>query len=139
MSPVILVDIDGTIALRGDRSPHDHDSAMEDAVNWPIVTLCNDLQSTHKYRFILLSGRQEKYRDITEYWLDTHSLLPYRIALYMRATGDQRPDEVVKLELYNTLIKPRYPVWYVLDDRDKVVQMWRDNNLVCLQVAKGDF
>ena len=34
MKPVVLCDIDGTIALRGDRSPYDHDASMEDAVNW---------------------------------------------------------------------------------------------------------
>ena len=27
----------------------------------------------------------------------------------------------------------------VFDDRDKVVQMWRENGVPCFQVAKGDF
>jgi hypothetical protein len=25
------------------------------------------------------------------------------------------------------------------DDRDKVVKMWRDNGIICFQVAPGDF
>ena len=27
----------------------------------------------------------------------------------------------------------------VLDDRNQVVKMWRENGLTCLQVAEGDF
>lgn len=139
MKPVILVDIDGTLALRGDRSPHDHDSAMEDAVNWPIVRLCDALHKGGVFDIIVVSGRDECYRDITEYWFNTHSILPYRQHIYMRPAGDNRPDEVVKRELYEKEIHPQYKVWYVLDDRNKVVKMWREIGLVCLQVAEGDF
>ena len=139
MKPTILVDVDGTLAIRGDRSPHDHDSSMEDHVNWPIVSLCDLLHSTGKFQVVIVSGREEIYRDITEYWFDTHNILPYRQALFMRLQGDNRPDDIVKKELYEKEIKPRYIVWYVLDDRNRVVKMWRELGLTCLQVAEGDF
>ena len=139
MKPVILCDIDGTIALRGERGPHDHEQAMEDAVSWPIIKLCDVLYMSKKFDIILISGRDESYRDITEYWLNTHNLLPYRQHLFMRPLNDNRPDEVVKREIYEKEIWPRYMVWYVLDDRNKVVKMWREIGLTCLQVADGDF
>lgn len=144
MKPVILVDIDGTIALRGNRSPHDHEQAMEDHVNWPIVSIIDSVMAVdemgdNNLGLILISGREEKYRDITEYWLRTHELFSYRLALLMRATNDNRPDDVVKEELYTRFIAPHYTVTYVFDDRNKVVAMWRANGLTCLQVADGNF
>jgi len=134
----ILCDIDGTLALRGDRSPHDHDSSVEDAPNAPIVALCNLLEEDGE-NFILISGRDEQYRDVTNYWLYTHGILQGSLALFMRSRGDNRPDEVVKREIYETQIKPFVDVKFVLDDRNKVVKMWRELGLTCLQVAEGDF
>jgi hypothetical protein len=137
VTKIVLCDIDGTIALRGDRAPHDHDSSMEDAVNWPIVKLCHELANT--YPIILMSGRDERYRDVTEYWLGAHNIFPYRLGLIMREAKDSRPDEVVKRELYERHIKDKYAVLAVIDDRNKVVKMWREIGLTCLQVAEGDF
>lgn len=137
--PCILIDIDGTIALRGDRSPHDHDSSMEDAPNWPIINLLNTFIISAYRPHILISGRDEKYRDVTEYWLATHNILSHRHGLFMRPTGDNRPDEVVKEALYRQHIEPHFEVQYVFDDRNKVVAMWRRLGLTCLQVADGDF
>ena len=139
MRKVILVDIDGTIALRGDRAPHDHDSSMEDAVNLPVVKIIDATVKQMGFPLILLSGRQEKYRDVTEYWLGTHNLFPYRHALLMRCTGDDRADEIVKEEIYRSVVEPTFAVYAVFDDRAKVVAMWRRIGLTCLQVAEGNF
>ena len=57
----------------------------------------------------------------------------------MRKEGDNRPDEVVKEEIFNENIRGNYSVRFVLDDRSKVVDMWRQLGLKCLQVAEGDF
>ena len=135
---IVLCDIDGTLALRGDRAPHDHDSSMEDAVNWPVVKACNAFHAAG-YGVLLISGREEIYRGVTEYWLGTPGLLKYRLGLIMRAEKDNRPDEIVKRELYEQKIQPHYQVGLVLDDRNKVVKMWRELGLTCLQVAEGDF
>ncbi len=139
MKPIILVDIDGTIALRGDRPPHDHDSSMEDAVNWPIVRICDALYKSGQYDVMLMSGRQEKYRAVTEYWLFRQEILQYRLDLLMRKTGDERSDAEVKRELFERHPYLRRRVWAVFDDRNPVVSMWRSLGLTCLQVAEGDF
>ena len=60
--------------------------------------------------------------------------------MLMRAEGDFRPDEQVKRELYETRVLPAFGhATYVLDDRDKVVRMWRSLGLTVLQVADGNF
>lgn len=139
-NPVVLVDIDGTLALRGDRDPHDHMASMEDAVNWPVVKLCEQL--SHAHRILLVSGRSSKYRSVTEYWLWRHGLMDLLnySSLCMRAEGDDRPDDECKQDMYERIIEPFYgKPFLVLDDRNKVVKMWRELGLTCLQVAEGDF
>jgi hypothetical protein len=59
--------------------------------------------------------------------------------LFMRKTGDIRSDDIVKREIYETHIKPEWNVVCVLDDRQRVVDMWREIGLTCLQVDYGDF
>ena len=137
--PAILVDIDGTIALRGDRDPYAHEHAMEDAVNRPVVEVVNALVFKYAWRVILVSARKEKFREITEYWLWRHTVLPYRDALLMRADDDQRADQHVKRDIYFSLVEPTYAVQMVFDDRDRVVKMWRELGLTCFQVAPGDY
>lgn len=140
-TPAILVDIDGTIALRGDREPHDHEASMEDAVNWPVVKVITSTWMGQDWLIVLMSGRQEKYRDVTEYWLWRHGIFacPVRPPLFMRATKDQRKDSVVKRELYEACVAPYFDIQVVFDDRQSVVDMWRELGLTCFQVAKGDF
>ena len=57
----------------------------------------------------------------------------------MRANGDYRADDVIKAEIFQEHILPRYSVAAVVDDRNRVVNMWRSLGLICLQVAEGDF
>ena len=139
-TPVILVDVDGTIALRGDRDPYDHSVAMEDAVNWPVVWTVEALAKQKQWRIIIVSARDEEFREITEYWMFRHGIMEDRLALLMRPHRDPRADAQVKYSLYNEHIAPQYDVQVVFDDRDKVVHMWRFHlNLPCFQVAPGDY
>ena len=57
----------------------------------------------------------------------------------MRKSSDSRGDQIVKSEILEKEILPKYNVKLVLDDREKVVRMWRDKGLTCLQVDWGDF
>jgi hypothetical protein len=55
----------------------------------------------------------------------------------MRKIGDFRPDEVLKKEWLDEVGPENIKM--IFDDRDKVVKMWRDNGITCLQVAPGNF
>jgi hypothetical protein len=57
----------------------------------------------------------------------------------MRKRNDFRKDFEVKREIYEAQIANRFDVLCVFDDRQQVVDMWREVGLVCLQVAAGDF
>jgi hypothetical protein len=135
-----IVDIDGTLALKGDRSPYDWARVGEDKPNAPVIAVVQAL-ICRGYEIRYLSGRMEQCRDATIDWLREHvasASLP--TDLLMRPDNDFRPDEVLKRELYEAHIKGRYEVMGVIDDRAKVVRMWRDEvGLICLQVAPGEF
>lgn len=132
----IICDIDGTLALMQGRSPYDttrYDEDMVDKVIREIVSIFRD----EGYLIILCSGRGEPSRRSTEKWLvDNEVPNDY---LFMRPTGDNRSDFIVKQEIYDRYIKNKFAIKFVLDDRDQVVKMWRSNGLKCLQVAEGDF
>jgi hypothetical protein len=85
-----------------------------------------------------MSGRSKQARAGTSVWIAEHIGVPGE-ALLMRAAGDDRPDELVKRELYERHVAPRYSVTAVIDDRMKVVRMWRELGLTVMQVAEGDF
>lgn len=92
---------------------------------------------TGDHEIVFCSGRPEEYREVTEQWLKDHNL--YFGHLFMRSKGDYRPDNLVKEILLDFDILPQFEPQFVLDDRQQVVNMWRNRGLVCLQCAPGDF
>ena len=134
----VLVDIDGTLALRTvSRSPFDWSRVGEDEPNPPVIELVQLVHRAGLHKLILMSGRDEVCRRQTEIWLDAQAV-PFD-ELHMRAAGDNRKDFIVKKELYRRHVKPRFEVAFVLDDRQQVVRMWRGLGLPVFQVAEGNF
>lgn len=138
----IIVDVDGTLAQNaGKRHVYDFVSAGGDVPNVPVVTTVKALQSGDKrvpIVVLVVSGREDQYRDVTETWLSQVADVPYN-TLLMRKTGDRRHDDIVKEEIYHNEIEGKYNVLVVLDDRTRVVNMWRRMGLTCFQVAEGNF
>lgn len=131
----IIVDVDGTLALMNGRGPFDWHRVSEDYPNQPVHDLLSGL--TKPDRWIFVSGRDAVCRAETERWLDKY--LGVSAPLFMREAGDSRDDRIVKREIYEREIKGKFNCLYVLDDRGKVVRMWRDIGLPCFQVADGEF
>lgn len=134
----ILVDIDGTLAHipEGGRSPYDGTRVHEDIFDETVASIVARYRDWGGY-VILMSGRKSEYREVTEKWLGHHRF-DYDY-FYMRADGDDRNDAIVKDELFEKYIAGKFNVDFVLDDRNRVVDMWRAKGLKCLQVAPGDF
>lgn len=135
----IIVDLDGTYALMGDRSPYDAARCEIDTLNTVVHSVVQGYVGLDPSRNVVLcSGRQSDFREQTERWLATNNIA--YDALFMRASGDARKDNIVKRELFDNHIRHHYNIDFVLDDRNQVVDMWRSElGLVCLQVAEGDF
>jgi hypothetical protein len=134
----VLVDVDGTLAIRGRRSPYDWSRVGEDQPNPAVVELVQTIAAAGRHRIVVMSGRKEQSRRQTELWLDAQGI--EFVELIMRDDRDDRPDHRTKADLYRRFVAPRYEVAFVIDERDSVVRMWRDVfKLTVCQVADGDF
>ena len=131
----VIVDMDGTLALMGDRSPYDVSCCDLDLPNYPVLETVQKLQDSKT--IIIMSGRTDDGKEKTEFWLQKYAVKYQHI--YMRAAGDMRKDSVVKQELYEKFIRDKFNVSFILDDRQQVVDMWRGLGLTVFQVAEGDF
>ena len=137
LPPAIICDIDGTLAMIKDRSPFDASKCEQDLLNEPVAEIVKTYAALGN-QIVLLSGRQDEHRYQTEAWLAKYKI-PYDLLL-MRATGDRRKDAVIKREIVERQLLGEYFIRFVLDDRDQVVEMWRNElGLACLQVNYGDF
>lgn len=137
LPPVVLVDIDGTVALMSGRSPFDMSRVDEDAPNPAVISAVRAMHAAG-HGIVFCSGRDDSCRAQTQAWLDLYVGVPYE-ALFMRAEGDSRKDAIVKREIFDREIRDRWRVVGVFDDRQQVVRMWRALGLTVFQVAEGDF
>jgi predicted kinase len=131
----IIVDMDGTLSLLNGRSPYDASKCDRDLANQPVLDTVLLWQQT--LQVIIMSGRTDDCRPQTEQWLAQYGVKP--TGVFMRATGDQRKDSIIKQELFDRHILGKYNIKFVLDDRNQVVDMWRSLGLTVFQVAEGDF
>jgi predicted kinase len=124
----IICDLDGTLALFGNKNPYERDfenDTLNDAVADLLYRIdrCNFDGIGNFTRIIFVSGRKEDFRGVTRKWLDDKGFNIY--PLFMRGFNDSRKDFIVKQEIYETEIKDKYNVKFVLDDRNQVVELWR--------------
>lgn len=135
----IIVDLDGTLADIGHRLHH----VQSGRKNWPaffktmhLDTLniwCCELMVAMKqagFRIAIVSGRPDDYKDVIQAWLKQHDV-PYD-ELHLRKAGDFRKDDIVKREILHAHFD-KNEILFVVDDRESVVKMWREEGLVCLQ------
>ena len=141
---IVIFDIDGTLADVSERIHH----VRKKPKNWPaffegiaqdkaihsMVRLCNLLYASG-IRIVLCSGRNEEHRAQTIEWLAGQGVNYHDLLL--RRSNDRRSDTEVKRELLATLDKSK--ILFVVEDRSRVVEMWRSEGLVCLQCAPGEF
>lgn len=130
-----LVDLDGTLALHNGRDPYATWECLSDQLNVPLANVLDTVSP--EVAIILLSGRDSKYRDLTKQWLEENQV-SYD-ALFMRAEGDTRRDDIVKAEIFDREIRDNYNVEMAWDDRDRVVALWRSMGIMTAQMNFGDF
>jgi len=143
----VLFDIDGTLAdirhrrgfLDGGRPDWSRFNAAmgDDTPNAPVVTLYKTLWETGRFEIILTTGRNEKFRRVTEQWLIWNEI-PFG-RMIMRNDNDNRADHIIKQDMLELLFSEGAQIEFTVDDRQQVVDMWRRNGITCLQCDVGDF
>jgi|SRR5579863_9783858 len=133
----IICDLDGTLAFLNGRSPYDATNCDQDPPNLPVIE-CVKAMYAAGLAILFTSGRESKYREPTERFIAQH-LPGLKYHLFMRSSGDQRKDSIIKRELFDGNIAGKFNVVFALDDRNQVVDNWREMGLACFQVAPGNF
>lgn len=148
MKDAIIVDLDNTlcdtnykIGLLEER-PKKFKEFYALIPNDPINDWCLEIieRFAHSHKIIYVTGREgtKQIMEDTLAWLEAHDILD-GTEIYFRKEKDYRHDIVVKKEIYDAYIKDLYKVSFVLEDRKKVVDMWRSIGLTCLQCCEGDY
>jgi len=147
----IIFDLDGTLANIDKRKElatksngkldwdvfFDSSNIKLDVPNEPVVKMAQ-MFAENGFNIVIFSGRTDKTKYSTRSWL-THNRVPFQ-KLVMRDSNASHfvPDEILKKDMLDKYADID-DVFLVVDDRNKVVDMWRSLGLTVFQVAEGDF
>ena len=141
----VIVDLDGTLCdvshrlplIRG-RRPQWQRFFMACELDPPKQDVINVVKTlAYFYDIHIFSGRGEIARELTEQWLEQHEI-QYE-SLSMRPMSTRKADHLLKRDWVMDKGFTPENVLCILDDRQSVVDMWREMGFTCLQVAPGDF
>jgi ribonucleotide monophosphatase NagD (HAD superfamily) len=131
---VFVFDLDGTLCKHVGRNAFQEDLVYTDQPIEPVVKVLKTL--TAKFKIVFLSGRTEGCREHTKLWIE-HNLGIQKPELYMRESGDFRKDAIIKGEIYDRVLLPKYNVIGVFDDRLQVCRMLYEKGLFVFNVNQG--
>lgn len=145
-----LCDIDGTVANLDHRldfiktRPRNYDAFFAAVKHdQPIIPTIRIVEAliAQGYECVFVSGRPEKTRKDTVAWLERNidDVCINEKQLYMRAYNDFRADDVVKQELFEKILLDRggKKPYFVIDDRKRVIEMWRKQGVFVLDVNQS--
>jgi len=131
----------------------DPENIQLDLPNEPVIKMAQMFKA-EGFKIVIFSGRNDRSFFTTKDWLERYKV-PYDLLVlrpdkfqkdsYPIADGNQAtkamrfmPDEILKKAMLDTFVDIN-DVFLVVDDRDKVVKMWRELGLNTFQVAPGNF
>jgi phosphoglycolate phosphatase-like HAD superfamily hydrolase len=145
----VIFDLDGTLALVDKRREiakksngkidfdifYDPQYIELDEPNSFVIDLAK-MYKRDGYEIVIVSGRSDRTKEATERWLEKYGILYDR--MIMRKRKNFTPDNELK-ERWLEKYLDRDDIRVVVDDRQRVVDMWRRNGLDVFQVANGNF
>lgn len=146
----IVVDIDGTLSDNRHREHFAQNKEWEAfhaalSADQPFEDVARLVRLAHiNMEIVLCTGRNEAYRQRTLEWLRKHDI-PHD-CLLMRPDFDWGPDTEIKPKLLRRWHNETRPnreigdrVVFILEDRDKMVEAWREIGFNCWQVRLGGY
>lgn len=142
-----VFDLDGTLAniehrlhfIQGDEKDWNgfYAACTSDKPIPEMIRLFRDLRNLNddNQEMVVLTGRSDAVRQETGIWLSDNKI--HETRLVMRKTRDYRPDHIIKEEWLKQYGAGN--IICVFEDRKSVVDMWRRNGVMCMQVAEGYF
>ena len=139
MKNIILCDIDGTVAnndhrqhfLEGKKDWDGFFNALDkDQPIYPIIDKIIEENKSGK-EIIFLTGRPERYKDLTKTWLKKY--FTFDIRILMRGDNDQRNKIITKKEIFIANFKSN-EIDLVIDNDEELIKMWESFGLSTLKV-----
>ena len=135
-----IFDLDGTLANIDHRLhlikckkpdwPSFYRSCVSDKPKQWVIDLLNLCRT--KGEILILSGRSDEVEGYTRDWLRDNDVFYDYLA--MRKAGDCTPDHVLKSEMIDDFLRDSsFKVQFIVDDRQRVVDMWRSRGFNVLQ------
>lgn len=147
MKDYIIIDLDGTLCNVDHRVDFAKVGLWEDFHakcydDVPHQEILQFIQMADSFcGIIATTGRNAKYRDVTIAWLAKYKA-PVDLLL-MRPDMNFESDSTLKLSMIERHFGSKQDVLdnvaFCLDDRDKVVEAFRNYGLPCWQVREGAF
>ena len=151
MKNTVIFDLDGTLALIDkrrnlSRKPngkidfkilHDPSNIHLDKPNMPVVKMAQ-LFAEQGFKIVIFSGRSDNTATATVSWLLQNKVPFNKLVMRPHKTMNFIPDDILKKDMLDKHLDID-DVFLVVDDRQKVVDMWRNLGLTVFQVAPGDF
>ncbi len=132
----VIFDLDGTLCDLNGRNPYDASECEYDLPNYPVIDVLRKYVKDG-YKIIITSGRKDTWLEQTDNWLKKNGIKPD--LFLMRKADDDRPDNELKKEMFMQHIHNKYYVEVAYDDRDRVVDTWREMGISTFQVNWGMF
>jgi len=133
---IITQDLDGCLAHANSRGIHDENLVDTDDYDELIGSISQGVATKLNAKIVISSGRHDSCKESTEAWLSSNGFEYHDI--YMRKTGDNRPDYLVKKEIFSDIMS-KYYIVAAIDDRQQVCDMLREMGIKVLQPADGRF
>lgn len=130
-----IFDLDGTMCNISHRNPYDASTCDKDEPYDHVINMCKLLHDSG-VKIVFLSGREDRYEELTRLWLDTYFGEDY--TLYMRPTNNFSKDSIIKKDIFEKQIKDKYNVVAVVDDRLQVCRLWYELGLPLFRVGNPD-
>lgn len=147
----IIFDIDGTLSDCTHRAPlaqsklwdEFYERCTEDPVIVKVADLMMHMACSSLCSIMLLTGRPEKLRHKTVKWLTEAKLEGLYDELIMRPDQNYEIDAKLKIKLLEERFGGKdnvlERVWFAVDDRDQVVEAFRNYGITTFQCAAGGF
>ena len=151
MKNTIIFDLDGTLALVDKR--REVSKLPDGKMNWdewsnpsnikldepnePVIKMAQ-LFAEDGFNIVIFSGRSDRTKYSTRSWLSQNKVPFNKLVMRPHETKNFVPDDILKKDMLDEYVDID-DVFLVVDDRDKVVKMWRSLGLPVFQVAYGDF
>jgi phosphoglycolate phosphatase-like HAD superfamily hydrolase len=150
MKNTVIFDIDGTLALNDKRCDlatkfngkfnfgifHEPSNIKLDEPNYPVIKMIQ-LFKKDGFNILIFSGRPDSLKEVTIEWLLKYEV-PFDKLIMRDVPRHFMHDDILKKQMLDDHVDID-DVFCVVDDRQKVVDMWREIGLTCFQVAPGNF